>query len=88
MNNIVTSLDVQQNSDKTTHVKYTVTFQGTNHICYGEFDTTEDEATNAFKGVTASDMWNGFETLVLTRLKDEATNALGTTTTSTTTSSN
>lgn len=85
MNNIVTSLDVKQNSDSTAHVKYTVSFQGTNHICYGEFDTTTDEATNAFKDASTSDMWLGFETLILTRLKNEATSALASTTTQTTT---
>uniref|UniRef100_UPI00403F5B63 hypothetical protein n=1 Tax=Lentilactobacillus hilgardii TaxID=1588 RepID=UPI00403F5B63 len=76
MDNIVTSLDVQQNQDNTTHVKYTVSFQGTNHICYGEFDATTSESTTAFAGSTTTDMWNGFKNLVLTRLKDEATNAL------------
>lgn len=85
MNNIVTSLDVKQNSDGTTHIKYTVGFQGTNHICYGEFDSTKDEATTAFKNATTNDMWLGFEQLILTRLKDEATNALNTTTTTATT---
>lgn len=76
MDNIVTSLDVQQNQDSTTHIKYTVTFSGTNHLCYGSFDATADETTNAFKNASATDIWNGFKKLVLTRLKDEATNAL------------
>lgn len=85
MDNIVTSLDVQQNQDSTTHIKYTVTFSGTNHLCYGSFDATADETTTAFKNASATDMWSGFKELVLTRLKDEATNALGTTTTPTAT---
>lgn len=76
MNNVNISLNIQQNNDGTAHIKYTVAFQGTNHICYGDFDTTVDEANEAFKNATTTDMWNGFKNLVLTRLKDEATNAL------------
>ncbi|WP_407886058.1 hypothetical protein [Levilactobacillus sp. N40-8-2] len=73
---MITSLDVKQNTNNTTHVKYTVTFAGTNHLCYGDFDATADEATTAFKGMTSTDMWAGFKTLILTRLKDEATSAM------------
>lgn len=72
-----TSLDVKQNSDETTHVNYTLVFTGTSHQCYGAFDATKDEAATAFKGMTSSDMWAGFKTLILSRLKDEATSALG-----------
>ena len=86
MNNIVTSLEVQQNQDNTTHIKYTVTFSGTNHLCYGSFDATTDETTAAFKNASTTDMWNGFKELVLTRLKDEATNALNSTSTTSATS--
>lgn len=74
---MITSLDVKQNDNGTTHVKYTVSFTGTSHICYGDFDATSEEATNAFKATTSTDMWAGFKKLVLTRLKTEATNALG-----------
>lgn len=74
---MITSLDVKQNTDGTTHVKYTVSFAGTGHLCYGDFDATSDEATTAFKGMTSVDMWAGFKQLILNRLKDEATSALG-----------
>ena len=74
---MITSLDVKQNDNGTTHVKYTASFTGTSHICYGDFDATSEEATNAFKAMTNTDMWAGFKKLVLTRLKTEATNALG-----------
>jgi len=75
---MITSLDVKQNSDNTTHVVYTVVFSGTNHQAYGNFDATTDEASTAFSESTKEDMWAGFKQLVLTRLKDEATNALST----------
>lgn len=78
---MITSLDVKQNSDNTTHVVYTVVFSGTNHQCYGNFDATTDEASTAFSGATKTDMWAGFKQLVLTRLQTEATNALATVTT-------
>lgn len=74
---MITSLDVKQNSDNTTHVVYTVVFSGTNHQAYGNFDATSEEASTAFSGSTKEDMWAGFKQLVLTRLKTEATNALG-----------
>ncbi|MGY0229489.1 hypothetical protein [Levilactobacillus brevis] len=74
---MITSLDVKQNENGTTHVKYTVSFTGTNHLCYGDFDATSDEAATAFKGMTSTDMWAGFKELILTRLRDETTNALG-----------
>lgn len=74
---MITSLDVKQNDNGTTHVKYTASFTGTSHICYGDFDATSEEATDAFKAMTNTDMWAGFKQLVLTRLKTEATNALG-----------
>lgn len=74
---MITSLDVRQNSDNTTHVAYTIVFNGTNHQAYGNFNTTADEASTAFSGSTKEDMWAGFKQLVLTRLKTEATNALG-----------
>ena len=45
---MITSLDVKQNENGTTHVKYTVSFTGTNHLCYGDFDATSDEAATAF----------------------------------------
>ena len=85
---MITSLDVKQNSDNTTHVVYSVVFSGTNHQAYGNFDATAEEASKAFSGSTKADMWAGFKQLVLTRLKDEATSALGTTTASTTAASN
>lgn len=75
---MITSLDVKQNSDNTTHVVYTVVFSGTNHQCYGNFDATTDEASTAFSGATKTDMWAGFKQLALTRLQTEATNALAT----------
>jgi len=74
---MITSLDVKQNSDSTTHVVYTVVFSGTNHQAYGNFDATAEEASTAFSGSTKADMWAGFKQLVLNRLKTEATNALG-----------
>ncbi|TYA97384.1 hypothetical protein FXE12_11590 [Lactobacillus sp. SL9-6] len=74
---MITSLDVKQNDNGTTHIKYTVSFTGTSHICYGDFDATSDESASAFKAMTNTDMWAGFKQLVLTRLKTEATNALG-----------
>lgn len=74
---MITSLDVKQNTDKTTHVVYSLVFSGTNHQAYGSFDATGDEATAAFAGSTKEDMWAGFKELILTRLRDEATNALG-----------
>lgn len=73
---MITSIDVKQNTDKTTHISYSVSFNGTGHQCYGSFDATADEATAAFKGMTSADMWTGFKKLVLTRLKDEATSAM------------
>lgn len=77
MNNIVTSLNVNQNDDGTASIKYTVAFPGTNHICYGNFVATKQEAATAFSGTTTTDMWSGFKSLILTRLKTESTNALG-----------
>lgn len=74
---MITSLDVKQNSDNTTHVVYTVVFSGTNHQAYGNFDATSEEASTAFSGSTKADMWAGFKTLVLNRLKTESTNAIG-----------
>lgn len=76
MNNVITSLDVKNNTDKTVDITYTANFTGTNHINYGSFTATVDEATAAFKGMTSTDMWAGFKTLILTRLKDEATSAM------------
>jgi len=73
---MITSLDVKQNSDNTTHVVYTVVFSGTNHQAYGNFDTTADEAATAFSGSTKEDMWAGFKKLVLTRLQTESAQAL------------
>ncbi|QBJ03764.1 hypothetical protein ATCCB_0071 [Lactobacillus phage ATCCB] len=73
---MITSLDVKQNSDNTTHVVYTVVFSGTNHQAYGNFDTTGDEAATAFAGSTKEDMWAGFKKLVLTRLQTESAQAL------------
>lgn len=73
---MITSLDVKQNSDNTTHVVYTVVFSGTNHQAYGNFDTTADEASTAFSGSTKEDMWAGFKKLVLTRLQTESSQAL------------
>lgn len=76
MNNIITSLDVKQNSDGTAYVKYSISFEGTNHVCYGDFNATEEESSTAFKGATTADMWNGFKKLILTRLNTESANAL------------
>jgi len=73
---MVTSIEVKQNTDKTTHISYTVAFNGTGHQCYGNFDATVDEANAAFKGADNADMWAGFKALVLNRLKDEATSAM------------
>lgn len=73
---MITSLQVTPKDDSS-HVKYTVSFEGTNHIAYGEFDATATETTAAFKDATTTDSWSGFKQLVLTRLKTEATNALG-----------
>lgn len=73
---MITSLDVKQNKDETTHIKYTASFEGTNHICYGEFDANKEEATTAFSGMSASDMWAGFKKLIFTRLNKEAENSL------------
>jgi len=64
---MITSLDVKQNSDNTTHVAYTVVFSGTNHQAYGNFDTTADEASTAFSGSTKDDMWAGISLIIITR---------------------
>jgi len=73
---MITSLDVKQNIDNTTHVAYTFVFNGTNHQAYGNFNTTADEASTAFSGSTKDDMWAGFKKLVLTRLQTESAQAL------------
>lgn len=73
---MITGLEVKQNENNTTRLKYTATFDGTSSSCYGELDATAEETTEAFKGITSTDMWAGFRKLVLQRLKDEATNAL------------
>lgn len=73
LNSLFTSL----NTDGSTHIKYTYTFTKTQHIIYGEFDASQADTTKAQQAATGTDSWAGFKQLVLTRLKTEATNALG-----------
>ena len=73
LNSLFTSL----NTDGSTHIKYTYTFTKTQHIIYGEFDASEADTTKAQQVATGTDSWVGFKQLLLTRLKTEATNALG-----------
>jgi len=73
LNSLFTSL----NTDGSTHIKYTYTFTKTQHIIYGEFDASQADTTKAQQEAKGTDSWAGFKQLLLTRLKTEATNALG-----------
>ncbi|QMU09320.1 hypothetical protein H3M12_12245 (plasmid) [Levilactobacillus suantsaii] len=73
LNSLFTSL----NTDGSTHIKYTYTFTKMQHIIYGEFDASQEDTTKAQQAAKDTDSWAGFKQLVLTRLKTEATNALG-----------
>ncbi|MDT6981708.1 hypothetical protein [Levilactobacillus zymae] len=73
LNSLFTSL----NTDGSTHIKYTYTFTKTQHIIYGEFDASQEDTAKAQQAAKDTDSWAGFKQLVLTRLKTEATNALG-----------
>ena len=73
LNSLFTSL----NTDGSTHIKYTYTFTKTQHVFYGEFDASQSDTTKSQQAATGTDSWAGFKQLVLTRLKTEATNALG-----------
>ena len=71
INNITPNNGVSQ-------IEYTVNFQATNHNLTGSFVATQEEVDNAFKDIEAGDVFAGVKKLVLTRLKTEAQNALGT----------
>lgn len=74
---MLNSLNTKINDDGTTNVKYSLTFMGADHDCYGEFNASAEDTTAAFKGATATDTWAGFKDLVLKQLVSDCQATLG-----------
>ncbi|WP_282803936.1 hypothetical protein [Secundilactobacillus kimchicus] len=74
---MLNSLNTRINDDGTTNIKYSLTFAGAEHECYGEFNASAEDTTEAFKGATASDTWAGFKVLVMKQLMTDCRATLG-----------
>lgn len=59
------------NTDKTTQIEFTVSFQGTNDNVSGTINVTNDDLTKAYQGATAADPYAGHKVLVANKLVAE-----------------
>lgn len=59
------------NTDKTTRIEFTVSFQGTNDNVSGTINVTNDDLTKAYQGATATDPYAGHKALVASKLVAE-----------------
>lgn len=59
------------NTDKTTRIEFTVSFQGTNDNVSGTINVTNDDLTKAYQGATDNDPYAGHKSLVVSKLVAE-----------------